>query len=263
MVPVDLVAAGTLDFGTTLLSDLTVAIQKGKPAISIAQIQQANGLRLVSKKTSGIETPDDFIGKSVGVWLGGWEAQFNALMAQHKIHQDQLKVVSQGWSMTPFIEGQLDVASAMIYNEYNMVVAAGLKPDELKLIDYADYGLDFPGDVLFTSVEKLKKDPDLCQRMVNASLRGWQHALDFPEQAVDIVLKYDKAKVQTLGHQLKMMTEIGKLIRGNGSRIGSTDPERVKKMVDLLHEYNIMTTTVALDKIYTSQFVESASRAKE
>ncbi|HSJ56709.1 MAG TPA: ABC transporter substrate-binding protein, partial [Anaerolineae bacterium] len=82
LVPMDLVAAGTHDFGTGLLADLIVAVQGGKPVVSIAQIQQTNGLLLLAHKSSGIEGPADFTGKRVGVWLGGWEAQFDALMAR-------------------------------------------------------------------------------------------------------------------------------------------------------------------------------------
>ncbi len=71
IVPVDLVAARSRDFGTTLLADLAAKIQKGKKVISIAQIQQNNGLRMLTKKSAAIDGPKDFPGKKVGVWLGG------------------------------------------------------------------------------------------------------------------------------------------------------------------------------------------------
>lgn len=95
LVAIDLVAAGTSDFGTTLLPDTTVAIQQGKPVISIAQIQQTNGLLLIAQKLSAITQPKDFIGKRVGVWLGSWEAQFNALLAKEGIAPQDVRVVSQ------------------------------------------------------------------------------------------------------------------------------------------------------------------------
>ena len=66
---VDLVASGTRDFGTALLSDLVVSIQGNKPVIGIAQIQQKNGLLLIARKDSGIEGPKDFAEKK---WASGW-----------------------------------------------------------------------------------------------------------------------------------------------------------------------------------------------
>ena len=68
VTPTELVSAGTHDFGTSLLADLVVTIKKGKPLISLAQIQQTNGLLLIAHKSSGIEQPTDFVDKRVGVW---------------------------------------------------------------------------------------------------------------------------------------------------------------------------------------------------
>ncbi|MFN2165673.1 MAG: ABC transporter substrate-binding protein, partial [Anaerolineae bacterium] len=122
LVAADLVTAGTSDFGTSLLADLIVNVQNGGPVVSIAQIQQTNGLLLLAFKSSGIETPTDFAGRRVGVWLGGWEAQFNALIAREGLTTQDFELVSQGFSMDPFLDGSLDVASAMIYNEYHVVL---------------------------------------------------------------------------------------------------------------------------------------------
>ena len=99
LTPVDLVASGKSHFGTSLLADLCVAIQKGKEVISISQIQQKNGLLLIAKKSSGIKQAKDFAGKRVGVWLGSWEAQFNVLMVNEGIRLQDVQVVSQGWNM--------------------------------------------------------------------------------------------------------------------------------------------------------------------
>ncbi len=258
LVPVDLVAAGTRDFGTALLADLSVAVQTGKPVISIGQIQQANGLLLIAKKSSGIKQPQDFKGKKVGVWFGSWEAQFNALIAKEGIAPDDLTVVSQGWSMDPFIKDELDVASAMIYNEYHMVLESGLKTQDVNIIDYAAYGLDFPGDTLFTTRQMTTQDPDLCTRMLRASLRGWQYAIDNPEEAADIVLKYDTSGVQTKQHQLAMMQEISKLVSVKGSSLGKTDQAAVQRTVDALLLYKILGGAVKPEDVFTNEFWEKA-----
>ena len=264
VIPVDLVAAGTRDFGTSFLADLAVAIEKGIPVISIGQIQQDSGLRLITKKDAGILGPKDFINKKVGVWLGSWEAQFNALMAQQGIGLDKLDVISQGWSMQPFLEDRLDVASAMIYNEYHKVLETGIKPSDLVVIDYADYGLDFPGDVLMTSVKLVKENPDLCTRMVRASLRGWRYALDHQTAAVDIVLKYDSAKVQSRDHQLNMMMEISKLIKAQNINIGQIEPARLNHMISHLRKYGVLKSELNPDRIYTDRFIKPvALKAKQ
>ena len=252
--PVDLVVSGTRDFGTSLLADLTVAVQTQKPVIGIAQIQQTNGLLLIAKSSSGIQTPKDFQGKKVGVWLGSWQAQFDALIAQKNITAKDFSLVSQGYSMTAFLNDEIDVASAMIYNEYYSVLESGIKPEDLNIIDYADYGLDFPGDVLFTSRSNAEENPDLCVRMVRASLKGWQYAIDHPEEAVDIVLKYDQTGVQTRSHQLSMMTEISKLVQLEGRQLGRSDEAVLQRTIDTLLQFNILKGAVLPGDVMTNEF---------
>lgn len=252
---VDLVSAGTSDFGTALLADLAVAIGKGKQVISIGQIQQANGLLLIAKKDSGIKQPKDFLGKRIGVWMGSWESQFNALLAKEGLNFKDVNLVAQGWSMKPFLRGELDVAFAMIYNEYHVILESGIKPEELNIIDYAHYGLDFPGDVLFTSHQMLKKDPSLCRRMLRASLKGWQYAMEHPEESVDIVLKFDKSGIQKKQHQLSMMKEITKLVQVAGRRLGYTDEVTVKRMIDLLVHYKILETPIEFRDVFAAEIL--------
>lgn len=263
LVSVDLVAAGTHDFGTSLLADLIVAVQNGKPVVSLAQIQQTNGLLLIAHKASGIEEPADFVGKRVGVWLGGWEAQFNALMAREELTAQDFDLVSQGFSMDPFLDGSLDVASAMIYNEYHVVLESGIQAEDINIIDYADYGLDFPGDVLFTSRRLAEDNPDLCTRMLRASLRGWEYAVEHPEEAADIVLKYDESGVQTREHQLSMMQEIAKLVSLPVRPVGFTDRDDVRRTIDTLLSYGVLSQAVQPEDVFSNEFWELARPGTE
>lgn len=254
ITPVNLVAAQARDFGTSLLADLAVAVQQGKAVVSIAQVQQQNGLVLVAPKAAGIQQPQDLRGKRVGVWLGSWEAQFQALMAKVGLAANDYTLVSQGYSMDAFLQGELDVASAMRYNEYHVLLESGVRAEDLSVIDYADYGLGFPGDTLFTSRRLAEENPDLCVRMVRASLRGWQYAIDHPEEAADIVLKYDTTGTQTRAHQLTMMQEIARLVKPAGSALGYTDESTVQGMIDLLLEYNVLAGPVQAGDVWNEAF---------
>jgi NitT/TauT family transport system substrate-binding protein len=190
--------------------------------------------------------------------LGSWEAQFDALMAQQGITQDQFSLISQGYSMTPFINDELDVASVMIYNEYYAVLESGIAPEDLNIIDYAEYGLDFPGDTLFTSRTIVEQDPDLCTRMVRASLRGWQYAIENPGEAADIVLKYDQTGVQMRAHQLSMMTEIAKLVQLQGRQLGRSDDATLRRTIDTLVQFGILNGEVLPTDVMTNEFWDSA-----
>lgn len=253
-VPIELVVGGSRDFGTNLLSDLAVSIDQGKNIVAISQIQQASGLRLLTHMDSGIKTPSDFIGKKVGVWLGSWEIQFSALLASVGVDPKDVDIVSQGWSMGPFVKGELDVASAMIYNEYYKVLEAGIAKEDIHIIDYQDYQLDFPGDALFTSIQMVQENPELCRKMVRASFRGWEYAFANPEEAVNIILRHDKSGVQSFDHQLKMLTEMDIMRTKDEVDFGTFNPDRIERMIRLLVDYHIMSEHVALKNIFSSEF---------
>ena len=175
-------------------------------------------------------------------------------MAKEKLTTQDFELVPQGWSMDPFLEKDLDVASAMIYNEYHVVLESGVRAEDLNVIDYADYGLDFPGDALFTSRQMVEQHPDLCVRMLRASLRGWQYAVDHPEEAADIVLKYDKSGIQTREHQLSMMNEIIKLVSLPMRPLGYTERDDIRRTIDTLLNYEILSRLVQPEDIYTNDF---------
>jgi NitT/TauT family transport system substrate-binding protein len=257
---VDQVAAGASDFGTAFLSDLSVAIQKGQPVISIAQIQQMNGLFLIAKKTSGIKRPGDLSGKRIGIWGASWEAQLNALLGRQGISRDQVKIIPQGYDMQAFLKGDMDVASAMVYNEYHQVLEAGLKLQDINIIDYALYGLGFPGDSLFTTRRLVEQNPDICVRMLRASLRGWQYAIDNPNEAVDIVLKYDQTGRQTKEHQRSMMREIARLVEVSWIETLYTDRKSVQQMLDTLQTYKVLPASMPAEAVFTNDIWEQVRK---
>jgi len=93
----------------------------------------------------------------------------------------------------------------MVYNEYHVVLEVD-QAGGVKYHDYATYGLDFP--VIPCLHQRIANRTRIFAfRMVRASLKGWQYAVEHPDEAAAIVLKYDKTCVQTSQHQLSMMKE--------------------------------------------------------
>src|SRR5436305_8085979 len=130
---------------------------------------------LISRKAAGITTPESLTGKNVGVWYGGNEFEFLALMDKVKFDPDQdMNVIKQGFTMDPFLAGQMDAASAMTYNEYQVVLESGVKPEELNVIDYNKEGVGMLEDNLFATEAMARDKKDLVQRFVRASVKGWR-----------------------------------------------------------------------------------------
>jgi NitT/TauT family transport system substrate-binding protein len=259
IIPEQQVTNGQADFGVDWVASFLAFRDKGLPIVDIAQVFQSSGLMLISKKSANISSAQDLKGRSVGVWYGGNEFEFLALM--DKLHYDpdkDLNVIKQGFTMDPFLAGQMQAASAMTYNEYQIVLESGVSPSDLNVIRYNDEGVGMLEDNLFATEDMVANKPDLVQRFVRASLKGWQSAIDDQSGAVDTVMKYVEPGSTTAGHQTRMMSEVAKLVLSPGmsaDQIGVMDANRFATTADIAYKFHVINAPADPAKSYTNDFV--------
>ncbi len=189
----------------------------------------------LSRADTGIKTPADLKGRTLGVWFYGNEYPFLNWMGKLGLKTDGspggVKVLKQGFNVDPLIQKQADCISTMTYNEYWQVIDAGYKPEQLVVFKYEDQGVATLEDGLYVMEDKLK-DPafvDKMARFVKASMKGWAYARANPDEAVKIVLDNDSTGAQTEHHQTQMMSEINKLTTGSDGRLDKADYDRTVK----------------------------------
>jgi NitT/TauT family transport system substrate-binding protein len=259
IIPEQQVVNGQADFGVDWVASFLAFRDKGLPIVDIAQIYQSSGLMLVSKKTANITSAQALKGRNVGVWYGGNEFEFLALM--DKLHYDpdkDLNVIKQGFTMDPFLAGQMEAASAMTYNEYQIVLESGVNADDLNVLRYNDEGVGMLEDNLFATEDMVANKPDLVQRFVRASLKGWQAAIDDQPGAVATVMKYVEPGSTTADHQGRMMSEVAKLIMPPGvsaDQLGVMDANRFATTADIALKFHVINAAADPAKSYTNQFV--------
>src|SRR5579862_4219453 len=78
IAPEQVIAAGGADVIVDWMPAALAARDKGEPLVNIAQLFQKSGLELTCRKDSGVKTPADFKGKTLGVWFYGNEYPFMA-----------------------------------------------------------------------------------------------------------------------------------------------------------------------------------------
>jgi NitT/TauT family transport system substrate-binding protein len=253
------VANGQAEFGVDWVASFLAFRDKGLPLIDVAQIYQSSGLTLVSKKSANIVSPEDLKGKNVGVWYGGNEFEFLALMDKLGYDPDKdLNVIKQGFTMDPFLAGQMDAASAMTYNEYQIVLESGVNANDLNVIRYNDQGVGMLEDNLFTTTEIANTRTDLVKRFVRASIRGWQDAVVNQADAVNIIMKYVEPGSTTADHQSRMMSEVARLVQPDGmdpSQIGVMDANRFATTADIAYKFHVINQPADPSGSYTNDFV--------
>ncbi|WP_420342748.1 ABC transporter substrate-binding protein [Paenirhodobacter sp.] len=235
--PTQVMAGGGADVTVDWMPSALAAREKGLGLVNIAQPFKSSGMMLTCLKETGIKGPEDFKGKTLGVWFGGNEYPFLSWMATLKIPTDGsaggITVLKQGFNVDPLLQKQAACISTMTYNEYWQVIDAGLKPDELVTFKYEDEGVATLEDGLYVMQDKLK-DPAFKEKMVKfvrASMKGWKYAEAHPDEAAGIVLENDESGAQTETHQKRMMGEIAKLTAGSNGALDPADYERTVKIL--------------------------------
>lgn len=237
IAPPQVLAGGGADVMLNWMPSALSAREKGLPVVNIAQPFKSSGLMLTCWKDTGIETVEDFRGKTIGVWFFGNEYPFLSWMSQAGIPTDGgengVTVLKQGFNVDPLLQRQADCISTMTYNEYGQVLDAGVSPDELVTFKYEDQGVATLEDGIY-ALEQNLEDPvfvDKMVRFVRASMKGWKWAEENPEAAAMIVLDNDETGAQNEAAQIRMMGEIAKLTAGSN---GTLDPEDYQRTVESL-----------------------------
>ncbi len=233
--PEQVLAGGGADVVVDWMPAALAAREKGEPMVNIAQPFKHSGLELTCRADTGIKSPADLKGRTLGVWFYGNEYPFLNWMNKLGLKTDGspggVKVLKQGFNVDPLLQKQADCISTMTYNEYWQVIDAGYKPEQLVVFKYEDQGVGTLEDGLYVMQDKLK-DPafvDKMARFVRASMKGWDYARAHPDEAVKIVLDNDSTGAQTEHHQKQMMSEINKLTEGSDGRLDKVDYERTVK----------------------------------
>ncbi|MCH1520728.1 MAG: ABC transporter substrate-binding protein [SAR324 cluster bacterium] len=234
------IAGGGADVIVDWMPSALASREKGVPLVNIAQIFKKSGLMLTCRKDSGIKSPSDFRGKTLGVWFGGNEYPFLSWMSKLGIPttggSNGVTVMKQGFNVDPILQKQAECVSTMTYNEYWQVIDAGLSPSELVVYKYEDQGVSTLEDGLYVMENKLKNKAFVSKmaRFLKASIKGWKYAGDHPGEAAAIVLENDDTGAQTEKHQRRMMREISKLVGNQPQGIGYLIPADYRRTVDVL-----------------------------
>lgn len=235
IAPPQVIAGGGADVIVDWMPSALASREKGVPLVNIAQPFKRSGMMLTCLKETGITKPDDFKGKTLGVWFFGNEYPFLSWMAHLNIPTtggaDGVTVLKQGFNVDPLIQKQAACISTMTYNEYWQVIDAGIPADQLVVFKYEDQGVATLEDGLYVLEDNLK-DPAFVEKMakfVKASMKGWDYARANPEEAAKIVLDNDETGAQTEKHQVRMMGEINKLTEGSDGTLDTAAAEQTVK----------------------------------
>ncbi len=265
IVAANQVSIGAADVGVHNLYSLLPFEEQEQPVTMIGQVFQSGSLILVSKAESGIETPEDLVGKTVGGWLGVADYPIYALLDKYEINKDtDLTLANQGTTMDSFLSGELDVASATVYNEYLLLLSSGLSEDELNIIDFDEEDCGMLEDTIIANTEWLAKNPELAEGFLRATMKGWSYATANSQEAAEIVWNYLDQASTNIEHQTASAEKVASLVAPNGTELEkmcAINDDIVNSTATIAQKYGIIEEIP--ENIYDSSVIEAVLASLE
>lgn len=254
----NLVATGADTFGLSGGTDSVFAARdKGLPIVCIGVSHQQTPFVFVSHKDGPVQSLADLKGKTVTTWFTGANHVLSAMLAKTGIDPKDANIQPQQVSVTPFVDKQVDVVTATRYNEL-YVINQRVGKDNLNLFVPEDSGVSFPRDTLIVSEETAAEKPELVEKFLRASVKGWKEAFANEKEAIDIIMTI--APTLDRAQQEFMLSEVKTLMTaGNAATNGifTIDKGAVGSANDLLATYGVISKPVDLDKAFNATFIES------
>ena len=228
------VLEGRADFGIGN-EGVLLARLRGEPLVACATIFQHSPYVVLTRADSGIRKPSDLPGHTLMMASPEASVQFLAMLKHEGIPLKTVKLVPHSWDLRDLIEKRVDAVTAYSTVEPMQMRQAGVEPATIRV---TDYGVDFYGDTLFTTEATVKKDRAQVTAFVRATRRGWEYAMEHPQEMIDLILKMPEVKRRGLRRE-NLETEAKEmrpLILPELVDMGHMNPGRWQRMEQIFQE---------------------------
>ena len=249
---VNQVVSGQAQYGigdSAIILDYT----EGQPIKALSAIFQHNPLVFISKQSSGIFSPYDMAGKRIMLSSTSRDqAPLLATLLQAGLLKNDYIYVDNTYRNDDLIEDKIDVMIGYSSNEPFYFAEQNVG---INIISPRNYGIDFYGDLLFTSQQEINEHPHRVDRFRRASLKGWQYALSNPEEIIQLIHKKygSQSSIQHLRNEAKVTRD---LILLDSIPIGQIKTERLHQAI---RTYTRLKLTEPLSKQEIEGFIYKGS----
>lgn len=259
--PVQIVAGGGVPFGNVAsVAVLVNARSRDLPVKAFGAVLQRHPFAFIFFTKSGIRSPKDFEGKTIGIQATA-RPLLAAVLAKYHVPPDSVKVQFVGGDTRPLVTGQVDVITGWIIDAPQ--VEAVQQAGSYSYFKLWDLGIQLYAYTYFTTDRVLSERKDVLVRFLSASGRGWAYAAEHPDEAVDWVLKAAPAlsrplELQTWKNEIPYMSSA--MTKEHG--LGYMDPKVWKTISDTYYGLKQIPREVAPSEVMTNDIVEAAKTPK-
>src|SRR5260221_4833030 len=260
------IAAGTYPIGFFDINSLVKFRDQNpdKKVQAVLMIYDKPAFAIGTTAKTGIVKPKDLEGRVLGApTADGAFAQWKAFVKENGIDESKVKIENVGFPVRePMLaEGKVDAITGFSFSMYYNLLQKGLKPEDIKTMLMADYGLVLYGNAIMVNPDYAKANPRLVAGFVRGTIKGVLDTIKDPDTAIKSVMARNEtadAKIEL--DRLKMSLRdnfVTPWLKANG--FGGVDMARLAKSIDQIAlTYDFKNRPTAGD-IFTSEDLPPAS----
>jgi ABC-type nitrate/sulfonate/bicarbonate transport system substrate-binding protein len=251
-----LLLAGDVDFTTAAAASVLKRRSDPEvPIVAIALFGQRGQQAYMALRRSGIESLDDWEGKTFGYKISV-PPDYLAMLEEAGVDRSTITEVNAGFDPRVLTEGKVDVLAVFKSNEPDTIRKLGF---EVVQFDPAAYGVPALGLTYITREDLIAEEPELIARFLKAALKGLEFSFAHPEETLDIVLRY--AENEDRDHmrfmlQAEQADAVSAVTREHG--LGWMTRQQWQEFHDLLVRYQALARELDVEQAFTAQFLEAA-----
>jgi NitT/TauT family transport system substrate-binding protein len=266
--PIPIVAVGQAQFGIATNGMALITARLAKDPVDVVAIgtlfQQAPTAYLTLTAPGAPKPqPKDMEGKILGT-QAGTEFMFQAFAKVNGIDASKVKVVTAQATVEPLMVGKMDYFLGWIVNQTYQIEQEAAKPDApdavkgkvWQALRLSDLGIRTYTDVIFTSGDTYRKNPELVRRYLRAVQKGMQFVIDHPDESVEILSKFPgqvedakklawRFKLQNPLYQSEFSKRVGPLVM---------DPNVWTNMMNFLKDGGQIPELIPINEVMRNDF---------
>lgn len=182
-----LLAEGQVDFAILTLNEYKDGLAKDDSIVALGATFQIPPPVFFALADSGITTPQDFEGKRVGIKHEGWRGIFTEMLENAGVDINKVTQVDVPDDINLLYDNEVDVWSGYVHDE---VTEAHLSGHDVNLVFPYEYGVGSYEGLIVTTKKLVEQKPEVVKGFLEASVKGWQYAIEHPEETAEVVEKW-------------------------------------------------------------------------
>jgi NitT/TauT family transport system substrate-binding protein len=250
-----LLAAGRVDFnlGGGSLSEFNY-VENKLPLVAVAAIFQRDPIALIAHPGMGNDSLDQLRGKPILVGQEASVTWWNYLKAAFGYTDSQIRPYT--FNLGPFLADKHAIQEGYATSEPFAIEREGIKPVVMLL---ADRGFNAYSTMIETTAARIKANPDLVQRFVDASILGWISYLhDDPAAANALIKKANPEMTDALLAFTRDKMNAYHLVESGDALslgVGAMTEQRWSEIFVMAYGAGLYPKNLDWQSAYTAQFV--------